>query len=127
MFLSINFVSLLSIYFVSFGDSVGLLQQICSHILLMIHNVVGLVNLLRFNSTKMGEFRGLLSELIYLKGHAFVRFPTPRETTIAFTFFVLLQRRYSLNGFCWKFHIKLFIYVAFLNPATFFRMLQGIS
>jgi len=58
---------------------------------------VDLVNLLKFNLTRMGRFLGLQSEHISLKGHEFARSLTQRETIIAFTCFVQHHQRWLLN------------------------------
>lgn len=59
------------------------------------HNAVDLVNLLRFNLTRMGGYQEQLYVLIYLKDLVFAKFLTLKETITVFTFCVLHRWRYS--------------------------------
>lgn len=58
--------------------------------------VVGSANLLRYNLTKVGEYRVLLFGLICLKGHVFAKYQIQKEIITASTSFVQHPWRYCL-------------------------------
>lgn len=68
---------------------IEVLSTIFSSCSLCCVNAVVLVNSWKSNLTRVGEYPGLLSKLIYLKDLVFVKFQIQKETTTAFTFFVL--------------------------------------
>lgn len=60
----------------------------------LVYYAVVLVNLWKFNLTRVEGYLGQLSELIFLKGPVYARFQLLRGTTIAFIFFVQHHLRY---------------------------------
>lgn len=85
---------MISKYDVPFRDGNGIMLSVV------------LVNLLRYNLIRVGGYLGQLYELTFWRGLASVKSQIPRETTIAFIFFVLLQLRYL----CFFFNCFLLIY-----------------